>query len=337
MVQDRPACYGTVNSHRSSKVPSPSRPPNTSSRPRTGSVDQLRAPSWRRPHLTALLVGRRRPFVVPHEPQVADGTPLGVLAAEHNAAALPSGGGIQVSSRRRWRSSLDPAVGPRAWADGQYPQVSQGSSTCRLAGIQDESPVIGPPAAVQASLDRRVADRRFVGPGRGREVICARIGKPCPLARETVADPETSVGSQRRTAAVARNGRRAASWQLGPAVIRRVVGPQVVVEGRAGLAGEDHQAHPGHPCRVVPEAGRRPARQLLPRAVGVVVRPQVGDGTRIATTAEQVRELAVSIRSPGVVFPRRRSGPGRGRFDETPAGQSDGGLHGRFSGGWCGR
>ncbi len=70
-----------------------------------------------------------------------------------------------------------------------------------------------------------------------------------------MADPQAAIGPERSARAVA--GRRHVTQrrQLAPSTGRRVVGPDVVVEGAAvGLAAPDDEAHVWHPRCRVPEA-----------------------------------------------------------------------------------
>ena len=112
--------------------------------------------------------------------------------------------------------------------------------------------------------------------------------------------------------------------------MRRVVRPQVVEEVDPRLAGEDHQPDARHPRRVVPESCRRPAGELLPGAVGVGRRPT---GRRVhrfpIATAEQVRDLPVAIRGPGVILACRGAAPvAGGSIRRQPVGPMEGSTDG---------
>ena len=123
-----------------------------------------------------------------------------------------------------------------------------------------------------------------------------------------MADPEPAVGTDGGARPVARDRHVAAAGELGPGIGVRIEGPQVVEEGRARLAGEDHEADVVDPHRLVPEAGGGSGggRELGPRLRREVVGPQVAEHGRAVAAAEEDRGAAVTGDGPGVILARRR-------------------------------
>ena len=119
-----------------------------------------------------------------------------------------------------------------------------------------------------------------------------------------MADPEPSVGTDGGAGPVARDGHVAAAGELPPGIAVGVVGPQIVEEGCARLAGEDDEPHVVDPGGLVAKAGgrARSRRQLGPGIRGEVVGPQVAEDGRAVAAAEQEGRAAVAGHGPGVIL-----------------------------------
>ena len=331
MVQDRHECYGRVNSQSSSYVRSASRPPNSSTRSWVSSVTSS-APArplgagapWPEPRPARLRgrSARRRPGTSRRAPGPR-------RRGDHR-------GSRSAPYRLRAGRPLPPMAPPPSCSSRGVTRRSAPTSR-RAPGSRSSGPAyrLKAPSLHQQPCRQRstgaLTDGRLIGPGAGREVIRPGVGEAGALAREAVADPQPAIGAERRAAAVSRH--RTARRR--PTICRQlssagVEGPQVVEERRSSLAGEDHQPHPGHPRRVMPEARGRPPRQRPPGIVGEVVGPQVGEcaRSRVATTTEQVRDLPVAVRGPRVVLARRWTGSGRGQLSRQPVGPIDGSTDG---------
>src|SRR5439155_22978108 len=94
------------------------------------------------------------------------------LAAGPRAAGAGADlrGGVQLARRGQRLLDLSPRARRLSLAGRQRPQVAECRYPRRLAAEEDESPVIGQEARVQAAADRNVPRRGDVGPCSGLEV-----------------------------------------------------------------------------------------------------------------------------------------------------------------------
>ena len=184
------------------------------------------------------------------------------LAAEDERGAVDPRPSVEVARRREpagRRSDHAPSA--------KRPEIVERDGAGRLARRRAPAP----PSSVHQHPCRqrstgRGALRRLIGPGAGLEVVRPRVREPHAVGREPVADPEAAVRADRAARPVARDRHVAAAGKLGPGVGGRIVGPQVVEERRARLAGEDDEAdvRPPRPPRV--RSGRRARRRARARS-----------------------------------------------------------------------